>query len=331
MILPARQFSSSSYRYGFQGQEKDDELKGSGNSINFKYRMYDPRIGRFFAVDPLASEYVWNSPYAFSSNRVIEAVELEGLEAQRVTVKNVEFVVLKNVNFKVVKRGSNETMRDALKKTATPDKSNYSLNLNFFGLVDKSFINHYGVYPWVDSPQPLSNYTVEGQTVGSDGKVAFGLPANSDRAHFTEKNGSWKAGIGNTPVGSGFGFGGGIAVFVDGMKYGSEEVKDGDGNVTQNAARGWGALNGLSDGKSVLGYSSSTNQWMIVSQQDHEDGMTLDAIRDFMVEAGYDNIVAFDGGSSATLIENGETITSPAEFKDNQMPTGITLSVPEKE
>jgi RHS repeat-associated protein len=68
------------YRYGFQGQEKDDEVKGEGNSVNYKYRMHDPRIGRFFAVDPLAGDYPHNSPYAFSENRVIDAVELEGLE-----------------------------------------------------------------------------------------------------------------------------------------------------------------------------------------------------------------------------------------------------------
>jgi RHS repeat-associated protein len=73
--------SVGDYRYGYQGQETDDEIKGEGNSVNYKYRMHDPRIGRFFAVDPLAAEYPWNSPYAFSENVVIHMVELEGLEA----------------------------------------------------------------------------------------------------------------------------------------------------------------------------------------------------------------------------------------------------------
>ncbi|MGV9004116.1 RHS repeat-associated core domain-containing protein [Flavobacterium sp.] len=68
------------YRYGFQGQEKDDEIKGEGNSLNYTFRMHDPRVGRFFATDPLEENYSWNSPYAFSSNRVIDAIELEGLE-----------------------------------------------------------------------------------------------------------------------------------------------------------------------------------------------------------------------------------------------------------
>jgi RHS repeat-associated protein len=70
-----------SYRYGFQGQEKDDEVKGAGNSVNYKYRMYDPRIARFFAVDPLADDYPYLTPFQFSSNQPIHAPELEGLES----------------------------------------------------------------------------------------------------------------------------------------------------------------------------------------------------------------------------------------------------------
>jgi len=89
MIMPGRHANTSDYRYGFQGQEMDDEIKGEGNSVNFKYRMHDPRVGRFFARDPLANKYPWNSPYAFSENKLIQFIELEGLEvflskAQRV-------------------------------------------------------------------------------------------------------------------------------------------------------------------------------------------------------------------------------------------------------
>lgn len=85
MRMLERSSNSSSYRYSFQGQEQDDEIKGEGNSVNYKYRMHDPRVGRFFAVDPLAKDYPWNSPYAFSENQVINAVELEGLEKWEVT------------------------------------------------------------------------------------------------------------------------------------------------------------------------------------------------------------------------------------------------------
>ncbi|TAF58324.1 MAG: hypothetical protein EAZ58_14450 [Flavobacterium sp.] len=85
MLVPNPEKIASKYRYGFQGQEMDNELKGEGNSLNYTFRMHDPRIGRFFARDPLAAKYPHNSPYAFSENRVIDGVELEGKEVQLVT------------------------------------------------------------------------------------------------------------------------------------------------------------------------------------------------------------------------------------------------------
>jgi RHS repeat-associated protein len=88
--LDGRTVSAESYRYGFQGQEKDDELKGAGNSVNYTFRMHDPRLGRFFSRDPLASDYPWNSPYAFSENRVIDGIELEGLEWREATQNEID-------------------------------------------------------------------------------------------------------------------------------------------------------------------------------------------------------------------------------------------------
>ena len=80
MLIPNRHNETGNYRYGFQGQEQDDEVKGEGNSINYTFRMHDPRVGRFFAVDPLERKYPSNSPYAFSENRIMDGIELEGLE-----------------------------------------------------------------------------------------------------------------------------------------------------------------------------------------------------------------------------------------------------------
>lgn len=86
MLLPNRNDpGSNDYRYGFQNQEIDSEIKGDGNSSNFKYRMYDPRIVRFFAVDPLTSKYPHYTPYSFSGNKLIAYVELEGLEEMHYT------------------------------------------------------------------------------------------------------------------------------------------------------------------------------------------------------------------------------------------------------
>src|SRR5690554_1931246 len=66
------------YRYGYMSAERDDELKGSGNSLNFTLRMYDPRLGRFLAPDPYESDYPSFSTYSFVGNNPIMNVEVDG-------------------------------------------------------------------------------------------------------------------------------------------------------------------------------------------------------------------------------------------------------------
>jgi RHS repeat-associated protein len=67
--------------YSFNGMEKDNDVKGDGNYVNYTFRMHDPRIGRFLSIDPLADQFSYYAPYQFCSNSPILAVELEGLES----------------------------------------------------------------------------------------------------------------------------------------------------------------------------------------------------------------------------------------------------------
>ncbi len=76
--LASRTWSIEEYRNGFQKQEKDKELWEG--AMYYKYRVEDPRLGRFFSVDPFYAKYPYNSHYAFSENKLINGVELEGLE-----------------------------------------------------------------------------------------------------------------------------------------------------------------------------------------------------------------------------------------------------------
>ena len=76
--MPGRHGSSASYRYGFQGQEKDDELKGEGNFIAYADRGYDPRIGRFITIDAYANAMPSQSPYSYALNNPIYFVDSDG-------------------------------------------------------------------------------------------------------------------------------------------------------------------------------------------------------------------------------------------------------------
>lgn len=58
----------------------DNEIHGTGNSYDYGMRMYDPRVGRFYSVDPLTGKYPELSPYQFASNTPIQAIDLDGLE-----------------------------------------------------------------------------------------------------------------------------------------------------------------------------------------------------------------------------------------------------------
>lgn len=64
-------FFEGSYRYGYQGSEKDDEVKGSGNSYTTEYRQLDPRLGRWLSLDPKARSMPWQSPYVSMDNNPI--------------------------------------------------------------------------------------------------------------------------------------------------------------------------------------------------------------------------------------------------------------------
>jgi RHS repeat-associated protein len=68
------------YFYGFNGMQKDDEIKGQGNSYDFGARMYDSRVGRWLTIDPKANKYPDMSPYNAYVNNPIYFIDPDGEE-----------------------------------------------------------------------------------------------------------------------------------------------------------------------------------------------------------------------------------------------------------
>jgi RHS repeat-associated protein len=75
-------------KFKFQNQEFNNDL--GIDYYEFKYRYADPQLGRFFQIDPLSNDYVYNSTYAFSENKVTSHVELEGLESSAINPQNTD-------------------------------------------------------------------------------------------------------------------------------------------------------------------------------------------------------------------------------------------------
>ena len=81
MLESSRNFSSTQYRYAFNGKEKTDEMYGVSNTYDYGARMFDPRLGRFLSTDPLEKKFVDLTPFQFASNEPTMAIDIDGKEA----------------------------------------------------------------------------------------------------------------------------------------------------------------------------------------------------------------------------------------------------------
>jgi|GEM_PF-2196532 len=118
MVMPGRSFSSENYRFGFNGMEKDDEVKGGGNSLDFGARIYDPRLARWLGIDPLVSKYPSLSPFSAFRNNPILFVDPDGKEwvnAHDAEVAQINEALLKNPNSKKLQRYLEKAIENQMK------------------------------------------------------------------------------------------------------------------------------------------------------------------------------------------------------------------------
>lgn len=100
----------SSYRFGFNGKENDDEVYGStGTFQDYGFRMYDTRMARFISVDPLTKKYPYYTPYQFASNKPIMAIDVDGLE-DYIKIFNTDATgretLIKTIDYTITEQGT---------------------------------------------------------------------------------------------------------------------------------------------------------------------------------------------------------------------------------
>ncbi len=87
MAMPGRNYvGSSTYRFGYQGKERLDEMKTGGNAYDFGARILDPRVGRWLSLDPLAEKYPSMSPYCAMNNDPINMKDPDGKASSAVII-----------------------------------------------------------------------------------------------------------------------------------------------------------------------------------------------------------------------------------------------------
>src|SRR3989338_2851283 len=81
MQMPGRFSNTGDYRFGYNGMEKDPEMKGDGNSYTTEFMQYDPRLGRWMSLDPLMLMFPEQSPYCAFDNNPVLFIDPYGLSA----------------------------------------------------------------------------------------------------------------------------------------------------------------------------------------------------------------------------------------------------------
>ena len=76
--ITGRGYSSEAYRFGFNTQEKTDEISGPGNHNTATFWEYDTRLGRRWNTDPVIKP--WESLYACLSNNPLLLNDPDGSE-----------------------------------------------------------------------------------------------------------------------------------------------------------------------------------------------------------------------------------------------------------
>lgn len=235
-------------KYRFQKQELQNKEFSDGSGLEmyeFKYRFDDCQIGRFWSIDPLASKYVYNSPYAFSENHVTSHVELEGLEKFPINEDNP---LSGDPNSSTARSAKNQQAVES--QRAAGRAAAYATTAATPASKSKGNVSNDGSQPLVGatsttkvtnevtsgSPLGIGTMTVSNTTAVTKGEE--GSIATLDVVHKQTNEGVEAEGVGGSlgPLTASYGFDGSFSIGV--------QVKDEGSGTDLHAFVGVGAMNG---------------------------------------------------------------------------------------
>lgn len=97
-------------------------MKGAGNQIAYENRIYDPRVGRWYSLDPLQKKYPGESNYSYTSNNPILYLDIDGRDKIITHIyKDENGKILKTVKVTI----AGEIMSKAIQVQNTIDKHDW--------------------------------------------------------------------------------------------------------------------------------------------------------------------------------------------------------------
>ncbi|NEN21983.1 hypothetical protein G3O08_00500 [Cryomorpha ignava] len=144
-IMPGRSFNSSATRYGFNGMEKDDEVKGVGNHYSFGDFGYDSRLMRRWNIDPVVKHH--ESSYAAFANNPIWFTDSDGLDTLMVhrkflyTKNNIETFL---VTFSVIRNNVEYSMDQTMYMGSRDDRVSLPKGITIPLSYDREMSRHEG-------------------------------------------------------------------------------------------------------------------------------------------------------------------------------------------
>jgi RHS repeat-associated protein len=146
------EYCTGYYGFGFNGKEKDDEVKGNNNSYDFGARIYDSRTGRWLSTDPLANKFPNESPYLFAGNNPILYIDPDGKKK----VTSNTFVDTKTGVTLTITITEERSLKSRLVQTSA----------KIFGFIPNH--DYSNEYAWYDSEVKNTFYVKDGKIVGSE-------------------------------------------------------------------------------------------------------------------------------------------------------------------
>jgi len=111
--------NSVAQKYKFNGKEFDDSFNETLNTYDFGARNYDPALGRWMNLDPLAEQMRRHSPYNYAFNNPIYFIDPDGMAPQDI------FKLTQNGIIEKVAETNSKDIIYATKENNEIDNNNY--------------------------------------------------------------------------------------------------------------------------------------------------------------------------------------------------------------